>query len=92
MVERIYGVEPVYGWCVEDDLPLDFYLEQAFAPVTTYVHKSFVAEGLAGHVQRLQAALEEIASGESNGMPNGGIMCRAIAREALVQPEQTRNE
>ena len=36
-------------------------------------------------ITKYREALEEISYGESNGMPNGGIMCRAIARTALVQ-------
>jgi hypothetical protein len=31
----------------------------------------------------LLTALKEIAYGEEHGVPNGGIMCRAIARAAI---------
>jgi len=41
------------------------------------------AESAMREIERLEAALNEIAHGAVNGMKNGGIMCRAIAKHAL---------
>ncbi len=57
--------EAAYHWTINDGIvtladdrelsekeSLIFLLEQADAPATTYVHKSFTAEGLASQVRR----------------------------------------
>jgi len=43
-------------------------------------------------ITKYREALEEIAYGESDGMPNGGIMCRAIAKAALDNKRQNLND
>lgn len=40
-------------------------------------------------ITKYREALEEIAYGESKSMPHGRIMCRAIAKTALVQDRQS---
>ena len=40
-------------------------------------------ERLSAENNGFRAALKEIGFGEDNGMANGGIMCRTIARGAL---------
>ena len=65
------NVTPIYKWTVEDGIvklndqtlseedSLLFLLEQSDAPATTYVHRTFVAQGLAVHVHRLLSQLKD---------------------------------
>jgi len=43
-------------------------------------------------IKQLEAALNEIAHGTVNGMKNGGIMCRAIAKNVLESAGDSGNK